>query len=164
MIFVTVGTHEQPFNRLVEYMDRWAGEHDEEVIMQTGFTKIEPVNCKWFKITDHDEFMDLIGKARIVVTHGGPCCFSKVLKSGKIPVVVPRSHKKGEHIDDHQIEITRAIEEKYHNIILIEDIEKLGDALENYDSITAKLSKPGFENNNREFCDALSRIVDGLFD
>ena len=32
MIFVTVGTHEQPFNRLVEYMDKWAGEHDEEVV------------------------------------------------------------------------------------------------------------------------------------
>lgn len=29
MIFVTVGTHEQQFNRLVEYMDKWAGEHEE---------------------------------------------------------------------------------------------------------------------------------------
>ena len=35
MIFVTVGTHEQPFNRLVEYMDKWAESHDEKVIMQT---------------------------------------------------------------------------------------------------------------------------------
>ena len=24
MIFVTVGTHEQQFNRLVQYMDKWA--------------------------------------------------------------------------------------------------------------------------------------------
>ena len=23
MIFVTVGTHEQQFNRLIEYMDQW---------------------------------------------------------------------------------------------------------------------------------------------
>ena len=30
MIFVTVGTHEQSFDRLIDYMDKWAGEHDEE--------------------------------------------------------------------------------------------------------------------------------------
>lgn len=33
MIFVTVGTHEQQFNRLVEYMDMWAENHDEKVII-----------------------------------------------------------------------------------------------------------------------------------
>ena len=38
MIFVTVGTHEQPFNRLVKYMDEWAAEHDEAVIIQTGYS------------------------------------------------------------------------------------------------------------------------------
>ena len=38
MIFVTVGTHEQQFDRLVEYMDYWAGEHTEDVIIQTGFS------------------------------------------------------------------------------------------------------------------------------
>lgn len=31
VIFVTVGTHEQQFNRLVEYMDKWAADHDEKV-------------------------------------------------------------------------------------------------------------------------------------
>ena len=42
MIFVTVGTHEQQFNRLVEYMDRWASTHEEEVIIQTGFSTYKP--------------------------------------------------------------------------------------------------------------------------
>lgn len=36
MIFVTVGTHEQQFNRLVEYMDKWAIKNDEEVVIQIG--------------------------------------------------------------------------------------------------------------------------------
>ena len=40
MIFVTVGTHEQPFNRLIEYIDNLKrdGIITEEVIMQTGFS------------------------------------------------------------------------------------------------------------------------------
>ena len=38
MIFVTVGTHEEQFNRLVEYMDKLRGANiiDEDVIIQTG--------------------------------------------------------------------------------------------------------------------------------
>ena len=50
MIFVTVGTHEQQFNRLVECMDKWAGENDEEVVIQTGYSTYEPKNAKWSKL------------------------------------------------------------------------------------------------------------------
>ena len=40
MIFVTVGTHEQQFNRLIEKVDALAGAGviSEPVIMQTGFS------------------------------------------------------------------------------------------------------------------------------
>ena len=40
MIFVTVGTHEQPFNRLVECIDglKKDGTIAEEVISQTGYS------------------------------------------------------------------------------------------------------------------------------
>ena len=47
MIFVTVGTHEQQFNRLVEYMDKWAKEHAEKVIIQTGYSTYEPKHAEW---------------------------------------------------------------------------------------------------------------------
>lgn len=45
MIFVTVGTHEQQFNRLVEYMDKWAIKNDEEVVIQIGYAlyKLETI-------------------------------------------------------------------------------------------------------------------------
>ena len=44
MIFVTVGTHEQPFNRLIKYMDQFAMrmELGEDVIIQTGYSTYEP--------------------------------------------------------------------------------------------------------------------------
>lgn len=42
MIFVTVGTHEQQFNRLVQYMDKWASEHEEKVVIQSGYCTYEP--------------------------------------------------------------------------------------------------------------------------
>ena len=44
MIFVTVGTHEQPFNRLIKKIDELKknGIIQEEVIIQTGFSTYEP--------------------------------------------------------------------------------------------------------------------------
>ena len=44
MIFVTVGTHEQPFNRLIQKIDELKkdGIINEDVIIQTGFSTYEP--------------------------------------------------------------------------------------------------------------------------
>ena len=77
MIFVTVGTHEQPFNRLIEEMDRLKGEGilDEDVIMQTGFSSYEPNNCEWSKLLPYSQMQENVRNARIVITHGGPASF-----------------------------------------------------------------------------------------
>ena len=42
MIFVTVGTHEQPFNRLIKKIDelKQDGTIEEDVIIQTGFSTL----------------------------------------------------------------------------------------------------------------------------
>ena len=163
MIFVTVGTHEQPFNRLVEYIDRWAGEHDEEVVIQLGFTRIEPENCKWQPFYSHDDMIDMIRKARVVVTHGGPCCYMEVLRMGKIPVVVPRNSKLGEHVDDHQIKICREYIKHYNNLLLVEDIEKLGECLSSYDDLTRNMDAKDLMSNNLAFCEKMSGLIGRLF-
>ena len=48
MIFVTVGTHEQQFDRLVEAVDRLGenGDFDEEIIIQIGYSTYKPRFCK----------------------------------------------------------------------------------------------------------------------
>ena len=50
MIFVTVGTHEQQFNRLVQYMDKWASEHEEKVVIQSGYCTYEPQYAEYSKM------------------------------------------------------------------------------------------------------------------
>ena len=75
MIFVTVGTHEQPFNRLVEYMDKWAENHEEDVVIQAGFSTYKPQKAKWQKLFPYGEMIENVEKARIVITHGGPSSF-----------------------------------------------------------------------------------------
>ena len=75
MIFVTVGTHEQSFRRLVECVDklREKGVIKEEVFIQTGYTKdYKPKFCESKDFLEYDEMQECFKKARIIITHSGP--------------------------------------------------------------------------------------------
>ena len=163
MIFVTVGTHEQQFNRLVEYMDRWAKEHDEDVIIQTGFSTYEPRVAKWSKLYPYKEMIEYVDKARIVITHGGPSSFIMPLQMEKIPVVVPRNHKYDEHVNNHQIDFCRKVADRQGNIIVVEDVQELGETLERYEEIVENM-KNGLVSNNEVFCREFEKIVAGLIE
>lgn len=161
MIFVTVGTHEQPFNRLVEAMDRWAQEYEEPVIMQTGFSTYEPQHCQWSKLYPYREMVRLVDEARIVITHGGPSSFIMPLQVGKVPVVVPRRKEFDEHVNDHQAEFCRQVAQRQGNILVVEDVDTLGDVLERYDEIVASMPSE-LKSNNARFCEAFGQIADEL--
>lgn len=131
MIFVTVGTHEQQFNRLVSCIDELKrdGVIQEDVFIQTGFSTYEPQYCRWSKLIPYEEMVKNVEQARIVITHGGPASFIMPLQMGKVPIVVPRQLQYGEHVNDHQVEFTKALEDRYGNIIVVEHTELLEEAI-----------------------------------
>ena len=161
MIFVTVGTHEQQFNRLVEYMDKWAYEHDEAVVIQTGFSTYEPKKASWSKLYPYKTMIEMVDKARIVITHGGPSSFIMPLQIGKVPIVVPRNHEFDEHVNNHQIDFCRKVAERQKNIIVVEQIYELRNIVENYDN-TVESMKNGLTSNNERFCREFEKIIEEL--
>lgn len=161
MIFVTVGTHEQQFNRLVSYMDEWASSHDEEVVIQSGFSTYEPKSAKYSKLYPYKTMVELVDKARIVITHGGPSSFIMPLQIGKVPVVVPRMKEFDEHVNDHQLDFARSVAERQGNIIVIEDVTKLSETLDNYETIVNGM-KNGLTSNNEKFCNRFEELVDEM--
>lgn len=163
MIFVTVGTHEQQFNRLVGYMDRLKGNNsiEEDVIIQTGFSTYEPVNCSFSSLFPYKIMVKNMEKARIVITHGGPSSFIMPLQLGKIPVVVPRQHQFGEHVNDHQVAFCRAVAERLGNILLVEDIHTLEDIIRNYETLISGMAL-GQDSNNERFVKEFDRLVKDL--
>ena len=163
MIFVTVGTHEQPFNRLIQKVDELKrdGVITEEVIMQTGFSTYEPKNCQWSKLIPYQQMVKNVADARIVITHGGPASFIMPLQICKIPIVVPRQHQYDEHVNDHQVEFARNVAERMGNILVVEDIEKLGRMIVEYDEITQNMKKESGSHNlefNREFEELVKKL------
>lgn len=165
MIFVTVGTHEQQFNRLVKCVDELKGNNviQEDVIIQTGFSTYEPKNCTWKKLYPYDEMIKLVDEARIVITHGGPSSFIMPLQVGKIPIVVPRKREFEEHVNDHQVMFCRAVEQKQKNIIVVENINTLENVIADYNRIISEM-KAGLDSNNSVFCSKFEAIVQNLFD
>lgn len=162
MIFVTVGTHEQPFNRLVEYMDKWAKEHNEEVVIQTGYSTYEPKHCKWQKLFPYQDMEKNVAEARIVITHGGPSSFVMPLQVGKTPIVVPRKNDFDEHVNNHQVEFAKAVEERMGTIKVVENIEELGNVIDKYGEIINSMNN-GLTSNNEQFCRDFEAVVEELF-
>lgn len=163
MIFVTVGTHEQPFNRLIEYIDNLKrdGIITEEVIMQTGFSTYEPKYCIWNKLLPYKEMIQNVANARIVITHGGPASFIMPLQIGKTPIVVPRQFEFGEHVNNHQVEFTKKVTDRMGTIISVFDIQKLNETIQDYDAIVAGMNKT-INSNNANFCINFSKIVNSV--
>ncbi len=152
MIFVTVGTHEQPFDRLLKQIDKMIEEEKikEEVIVQKGYTDYEMKNCKSYKLIGYNEMQQYINKARIVITHGGPASFLNVLSFNKIPIVVPRRKEFYEHVNDHQFEFAKQVERRMGNIIVASNENEIEDAIINYDDKIAELNI-NVSNNNKNF-------------
>lgn len=158
MIFVTVGTHEQQFDRLIKYVDEL--DLPEEVIIQRGYSEYIPRNCRSEKLLPYEKMKQYTEQARIVITHGGPSSIMMPLQMGKIPIVVPRQKKFGEHVNDHQVEFVQKISGTT-DIIPVYDIEKLEDIIRDYDRIASGSAE--VKSNNARFNRRLEEIVEGLF-
>lgn len=164
MIFVTVGTHEQSFERLVKKIDELKedGTIKEEVIIQKGYTEYEPKNCKTYKMIGYDEMKRYIDEARIVITHGGPASFIAPLSIGKVPIVVPRQKEFDEHVNNHQVEFVEQVVIRDRSIIPVYGIEELKEKILNYDNIIKDM-KENYQSNNKEFCRKLKKEIKSLF-
>lgn len=112
MILVTVGNATQPFRRLLEAVERLAGEGafaGEEVLMQSGHDGgFEPRHARRVPFLGPREFAEAVAAASVVICHAGAGTLWHVFGAGKVPVVMPRRRRYGEHLDD-QLELVRAL-------------------------------------------------------
>ena len=143
MIFVTVGTHEQPFDRVLRKIDELVQNRiiDREIFAQIGYTSYRPRGFRYKKVLTFREMNNFAKEARIFITHGGPGSVILALRYGKVPIVVPRQKKYGEHVDNHQVLFSKRLEAK-KKIIAVYEMKYLGDKISSYDAIVQKLGIP----------------------
>ena len=111
MIFVTVGSQKFPFDRLLKKVDELVRDR----IIVEAF-------CDW------SEFERWMERCDIVITHGGAGAMVNAIRRRKKAIAVPRMARYGEHVDDHQHELTQRL----HTMNLLcacPDTEQLPEAL-----------------------------------
>ena len=150
MIFVTVGTHEDPFNRLVESIDRLKKENriHQDVFIQSGYSTYHPQFCQYKEFISYQEMTQHMENAEMVITHGGTGSIMLVLYHHKIPIVMPRQKKYNEHIDDHQVLFCQTMTEK-RKIIAAFDSDQLHQSILNYHQTVTQLLAFERENENQ---------------
>lgn len=161
MIFVTVGTHEQQFDRLIKAVDELKanGVIDEPVFIQTGYSTYEPAHCEHSKFVPFKKMKEMMADADVVITHGGPSSFIEAMAAGKVPVVVPRRGDLAEHVNDHQADFVRIVAERQGGIVPVYDVAELPEAMERARELSRSVE---FKSHNAEFCEELRRLLEEL--
>lgn len=160
MIFVTVGTHEQQFNRLIKEVDmlKKKGVIKEGVFIQRGYSDYIPTSCDYENILTYHQMESYLDNARIIITHGGPASFMKALERKKIPIVVPRKIEYSEHVNNHQSDFVHKMNKNNNKVLIVDDIVDLENTIINYETLSKK-NKDVSQSNNSEFVKQFESIV-----
>jgi len=124
MIFVTVGNDFRGFDRLLKKMDEMALSVPGEMVMQRGYSNYHPKNAKHFDFVPMAEAVEYIQRSELVVSHAGIGTVILCREYGTPLLIFPRRKGYGEHMNDHQMEIAKALEEKrdeYIDVVYEED-------------------------------------------
>lgn len=147
MIFVTLGTQDKSFKRLLRAIDKEIkeGTIDDRVVVQAGHTKYESKNMEIFDLISPEKFDELMNEADLVITHGGAGSILTAIKKDKKVIAAPRLKKYKEHTNDHQKEI---IEEfaKDGYILPLYDFSMLGKMIKKSKTFKPKKFKSNTEN------------------
>lgn len=159
MIFVTLGTQDKSFSRLLEAIEKGIdlGYIKDEVIVQAGVTDFKSDKMKIYNLLSMEMFDNYIKSCDLLITHGGVGSILNGLKNNKKVIAAARLKKYDEHESDHQIQI---IDEfvKLNYILKLDDFDKLNELIEI--SKTYKFKK--YVSNNNKFINLIDEIIEKI--
>lgn len=111
MILVTVGTEQFPFDRLMSWIQELikGGFVHEEIVVQYGSCNDWPSGIRAHSLLTQDQFKELVQQARLIIGHCGEGTILLLAATSKPYILVPRSRRFREHVDDHQLELAAAL-------------------------------------------------------
>lgn len=139
MIFVTLGTQDKNFKRLLDAIQKQIdnGNIKDKVVVQAGSTKYESKDMEIFELIDRDKFTELIKECDLLITHGGVGSILNGLKNNKKVIAAPRLKKYKEHTNDHQLQIIEKFSDAGY-IKPLYDFDSLNEVLKNINKFKPK--------------------------
>lgn len=158
MIFVSLGTNDKDFSRLLSEIDRLIinGFITEDVYVQCGSTSYESNNMIIVDLMEMDEFIDKVRNCDLLITHGGVGTILDGLKYNKKIIAFPRLSKYKEHVNDHQVEIIKEFSECGY--ILTGNVEELNKLILDSKNFLPKK----YKSNNYKFNKIIREYINSL--
>jgi UDP-N-acetylglucosamine transferase subunit ALG13 len=125
VIFATVGSTQFPFERMIRALDRLPGE---QLSVQHGPVSPPLGAAQARDFMEFPEVVEQMEAADVVICHAGAGSILCAFRAGHRPVVVPRLARFSETVDDHQLELTRALAAD-GRVIAVEDLATLPEAV-----------------------------------
>lgn len=157
MIFITLGSQKFQFNRLLEYVDKLIDDNviSEDVFAQTGYSDYKPKKFEYVDFVSRKTFQEKIKDSTFVITHAGTGAIVSALKKNKRVIAMPRLSEYGEHVDDHQKDISSIFLDKNY-ILTAEDYEELKADV----SKIEELNFNQFISNSSNFLNGLEELIE----
>jgi len=128
LIFVSVGTPEKPFDRLIEGVDGIADIVGEKILAQIGHSTYFPQRMEFFKFCPKEEMLSYIKAASIIISQAGFGIIGDSIKLQKPIILVPREIRYGEAIDK-QYELAEYLATQHESILCVRDVSLLLEAV-----------------------------------
>ena len=107
MVFATLGTHHQAFPRLIEALTAV-----DDLVVQYGHSPAPLGAVQAVDFLPYGAMEEHMRRADVVISHAGVGSILLAQRTGHTPLVVPRLARLGEHVDDHQSDLVRALGER----------------------------------------------------
>ena len=191
MIFVSLGTQDKPFNRIIDYILKLKEEikelEDIEIIFQIGQTKLseeekskieklnektnekkvsekinkEEKNITVFNMLKPEEMKKYIINSSIVITHAGVGTIMECIEHNKNIIVLPRKEENGEHVNNHQEEI--AFEMQKNGLLYkVDTYEKMQEIVIELIKNSNNKKEKKYISNNEKFNDMLIDYLESI--
>lgn len=191
MIFVSLGTQDKPFNRIIDYILKLKEEikelEDIEIIFQIGQTKLseeekskieklnektnekkvsekinkEEKNITVFNMLKPEDMKKYIINASIVITHAGVGTIMECIEHNKDIIVLPRKEENGEHVNNHQEEIAFEME-KNGLLYKVDTYEKMQEIVIELIKNSNNKKEKKYISNNEKFNDMLIDYLESI--
>lgn len=159
MIFVTLGTQDKSFIRLLRELDEMIkdGTIRDKVVVQCGATVFESPRMKIFPYANMKKFNKYVRQCDLLIAHGGVGSILGAISvdSNKKVLAVARLEKYDEHESDHQVQIINEFDKRGYIIGCLDaaDLRKAYARVADFKPIP-------YKSNNEHFCSVVKELIE----
>jgi UDP-N-acetylglucosamine transferase subunit ALG13 len=157
LIFVSVGSRIEGFDRLLKIMDELISESqiEDEVFAQIGTSDYQPKNYRFARFIPLEDYERHIKMSRLVITSGGASAIASALRAHKPSVSFPRLPEFKEVFNDkeHALQLSRKLAGE-GKILLALNKEELKQAINE-----AKGFQPNFKSDNSQIIQMIEEFL-----